>query len=264
MDSEVGTGSPETLPAGRLLPVPRTMDALGALAANVAGDLNHLLTITLLCLDRLAAHIPPGSPGCAELDELLVVSRRFDALGRKLLIASLHEPCEIDAFDLGAAIRESLGTVRPLVGPGIELRVKIAPEQMVIRADRAQFEHSLFNLVRNSRDATQAGGRITITARLDATGTTCKPGEGARYGPCALLTVTDTGTGIAPEVLPRVFEPFFTTKPRKEAAGLGLTSVYATMRQAGGCVSVESEPGKGTSFELCFPLAENPVSGGGR
>ncbi len=236
------------------------MEALGLFAGRVAHDLNNLLTVSVLCLDRLQEYIPLDAAGRSGLEELQKASQRSQTLANQLLTASLQEPTDLEDFDLGDAVREAVRMVRPVILEGIDLATSLAADPLVIHADRAQVEVSLINLILNARDAMPAGGRITISVR---TGTTClslDQSEMASGGQIAMVSVEDTGEGISPEALPRVFEPFFSTKQKGKGIGLGLTTVYAAVKQAGGGIGIDTVPGRGTRFDLCFPMGGGPAT----
>jgi len=149
--------------------------------------------------------------------------------------------------------------IRRVVEPPIEVRVDLAPAPAWVKADPAQIEHVLVQLAVNARDTMPAGGRLTIAVShvdIEARSGAARS-ETER---CILLRVSDTGAGIAPEVLPHIFEPFFTTKGPHLAAGLGLSSCYGIVRQHGGWIDVESRPGGGTTFRIYLPKAAPPSS----
>jgi CheY-like chemotaxis protein len=152
--------------------------------------------------------------------------------------------------------------VRRVIGEDITVEVVPSPSIGWIKADRGQVEQVLMNLVVNARDAMPQGGRVrisTATALLDAS--FLARYAGAAPGPYVSLTVADTGCGMKPEVVARVFEPFFTTKPVGKGTGLGLSTVYGIVKQGGGCVTVDSTAGAGTTFTIYWPQVDQPAQG---
>jgi CheY-like chemotaxis protein len=151
--------------------------------------------------------------------------------------------------------------LRRLIGENVELATRLAPTVRRVRADLSQIEQVIVNLAVNARDAMPNGGRLTLETReveLDAA--FARRHEGARVGPHVQLTVRDTGAGMDAATLARIFEPFFTTKALGQGTGLGLSTVYGIVRQSGGCVWVESQPGQGTTFGICLPVFEEPAA----
>jgi CheY-like chemotaxis protein len=140
-----------------------------------------------------------------------------------------------------------------LVGEHIEIRLRPAPALGLVRADMAQLEQVIVNLVVNARDAMPDGGKLTIETRSVVLGPEFTKQHGIAAGPYVLMAFTDTGVGMDPATQARIFEPFFTTKPRGQGTGLGLATVYGIIKQSGGTVSVYSEPNRGSTFKLYLP-----------
>ncbi|HEY0712760.1 MAG TPA: ATP-binding protein, partial [Polyangia bacterium] len=177
---------------------------------------------------------------------------------RQLLAYSRKQVMEPRIFRPNVIVRELEAIVRRLVGERVKVALALADNVGAIRVDRGQLEQILLNLTVNARDAMPEGGELMIrTANV-----TLDEGVGPEgiSGPQVLVSVTDTGAGMAPEVKARIFEPFFTTKDVGKGTGLGLSVVYGIVKQSGGAINVQSEPGKGTTFDLYFPRVEAEAS----
>src|SRR5207249_3644615 len=150
--------------------------------------------------------------------------------------------------------------LRRLVGEDIELVLSLDPALGKVKADPSQVEQVIMNLVVNARDAMPNGGRLTIeTANADPDKAVAYPRLPVPHGSCVRLTVADTGAGMDREVQAHIFEPFFTTKAKDKGTGLGLAMVYGIVQQSGGCISVQSEAGRGTTLKIHLPRAEAAV-----
>jgi len=226
------------------------MEAIGRLAGGIAHDFNNLLAVIWANLDL---YLAPADAGGAQLDCLRDASHataRAVELTRRLLTFSRRQPLELQPVDLDRVIAEDERIVRRLIPSNIELQCRLGAGGGRIRADPAQLEQVLVNLVVNARDAMRDGGRLTIeTSRVQLP----QPAGGAPAGAYVRLEVRDDGRGMDTETQQRVFEPFFTTKPVGEGTGLGLATVYGIVRQLGGFIGVTSAPGEGATFTLLFP-----------
>lgn len=236
------------------------MEALGRLAGGIVHDFNNLLTIisgyAQMMLDDLAA----GSslPGPAE--EILKAAGTAAELTRRLLTFSRKQPTHTRLVDVNAVVQAMERMLRRLLGEDIELVTLLSPGLDRVRADPAQIEQVLLNLVVNAREAMPGGGRIVLeTARVDLDAEYARTHLGALTGPHVVLSVSDTGRGMEPEVVRQIFDPFFTTK--EKGTGLGLSTVYGIVQQYGGRVMVYSEPGLGTTFKVYLPVAEQELAG---
>jgi signal transduction histidine kinase len=159
-----------------------------------------------------------------------------------------------EELDLNAVLEGLTAMLRGLIGDRVELVILPCRRRGRIRADLGQVEQVIMNLAVNARDAMPEGGRLTLalaSVRLDAP-SACSPVQ-VKPGDYVMLTVADTGQGIAPEALPHIFEPFFTTKEKGKGTGLGLSLVYGIVTQGSGCIDVESVPGEGTTFRIYLP-----------
>jgi signal transduction histidine kinase len=224
---------------------------LGDLAvAQMVHDVRNQLAVVILSAERLSQLVREGEAG-REIAELRHCALRASVLTRELLMAGRRVPRH--RVDLNHAVAQAAVAITPVTGERIHLRLRLAPEPVTVVADAAELERILLNLALNAWDAMEAGGELTIETVAVGAPSTGSTGC-ARPGPCARLTVSDTGCGMAPEVRERVFEPFFTT--RAKGTGLGLTSVAFTVQQLGGTISVESEPGRGTAVIISLPTVQ--------
>lgn len=242
------------------------LEALGQLAAGVAHDFNNLLTVMLAnaSLIRLNLTAEPGE----EPDPTVSAVRRCAAeielsathaagLARRMLSFGRSDQTEPTIVRLDALIADTATTLRHTVGPQIELSIDVGADCWPVMIDGGEFERGLLNLAANGRDAMAGRGELVIaTDNIDLAGPREAPHPDAAPGRYVRLTVTDTGEGMTPEVAERAFEPFFTTKPEGQGAGLGLATVYAAVRSAGGWVGIDSAPGVGTKVSVWLPAVD--------
>ncbi|MBL8296107.1 MAG: PAS domain S-box protein [Bryobacterales bacterium] len=230
------------------------MDVVGRLAGGIAHDFNNMLTI-ILGYDRLLLQrLSPLDALRGYAEEIARAAERASALTRHLLAFSKHERLRRDSLNLNAIVKESLQLLRVVTGESISLVANLAPDLGWVLADKDQFHQVLANLVLNARDAMPSGGQITIeTSNVELGREYVRSHLGVHPGPYVLLSVTDTGTGMDAETKEHIFEPFFTTKGPDKGTGLGLTTVWATVKNFGGDVWVYSEIGKGTTFKIYLP-----------
>jgi len=234
------------------------MEAVGRLAGGVAHDFNNLLTAILGYADLLCDKLASDDPNRSHIVEIQKAGRSAASLTRGLLAFSRKQVLQPVVLDLNAVVRHSENLLRRLIGEDIELAIALEPSLASVKADPVQVEQMLVNLAVNARDAMPAGGRLTIST-VNVDDSTMRLRVPTASGAGVALIVRDTGVGMTDEVRARIFEPFFTTKASGHGTGLGLASVYGTVRQSGGDVWVDSAPGAGSSFTVCLPaVAEAP------
>jgi nitrogen-specific signal transduction histidine kinase/CheY-like chemotaxis protein len=227
------------------------LDAIGQLAGGVAHDFNNILAAIVMQAD-FASHenISPVERRKL-LSEIRASSDRAATLTRQLLALSSRQILQPHRLNLNELVGGITAMLRRILGEHISVSVDLHPDPLFTRADAGMIDQVLLNLAVNARDAMPSGGQLTIS-----TGVCELSQEGATRiqrvsaGRHVQLVVQDTGEGIAPDTLPRIFEPFFTTKPRGKGTGLGLATVYGIVKQHEGGISVESEPGRGTTFRI--------------
>jgi PAS domain S-box-containing protein len=234
------------------------LETVGRLTGGVAHDFNNLLTVVIGGLDMILKN-PADQARVTRLAEAaLSAGRRGERLTRQLLAFSRRQELRLDNLAVSPLVEQIEPLVRRAVGEAIHLAIDCAPDVGAARLDAAQFEAALLNLVVNAADATPAGGEI----RIEAARVTLAEGQvrDAARGDYVRISVTDTGAGMAPDVLDHVFEPFFTTKETGKGTGLGLAQVYGFIRQCGGAVEVRSAPGEGSTISLYLPAADHAES----
>jgi two-component system cell cycle sensor histidine kinase/response regulator CckA len=233
------------------------MEAVGQLAGGIAHDFNNLLTAIVGYATLLARSLAPDSPDREDVMEIIGAARRAANLTQQLLAFSRKQVLRPKVLDMNTVVRDMERILQRVIGEHITLRTSLDPGLAAVRADVSQLEQVIMNLAVNARDAMPTGGRLTIetgNAPLDVELARIHPEAPA--GDYAVLTVADTGTGMSPEVKSHLFEPFFTTKEVGKGTGLGLATVYGIVRQSGGFITVDSEPGRWTRFRLYFPPAD--------
>jgi two-component system NtrC family sensor kinase len=236
------------------------MEAVGQLTGGVAHDFNNLLTAIMGSLEMI---IRAGDGNGASVRKYAAAAMRAAERGarltQQLLAFSRRQMLRPEAVNLNRLLRDFEELMQRAVGESIDFALELDPALARCRVDPAQFQSAMLNLVMNARDATQAGGRIAITTANTVAGPGREPLDvELTPGGYVTATVRDTGSGMAPEVRAHAFDPFFTTKEVGKGSGLGLSQVYGFAKQSGGDVSVESEPGRGTSVRLYLPSLETP------
>ncbi len=234
------------------------MEAVGQLTGGLAHDFNNLLMIIIANLDLLDTMLK-GQPAAQKLVNAAIgASLRGAELTKQLLAFSRRQQLQPQPIDMNQLVSATAELLRRTLGEAIEIRTAFGQNVWTAEADPSQVESALVNLSINARDAMPAGGRLTIeTANVTLDDAYAADNPDAVPGDYVMLAVTDTGTGMPPEVVKRVFEPFFTTKAVGKGTGLGLSMVYGFAKQSGGHVKIYSEPGHGTTLRLYLPKARD-------
>ena len=239
------------------------MEAVGRLAGGMAHDFNNLLTVIRGYSELLLGRLGPTDDMRKDMEEVKKAADRASGLTRQLLAFSRRQFIAAKVLDLNALVANMDGMLRRLIGEDIvELSAELDSSVCAIKADPGQVEQVIMNLVVNARDAMPKGGRLTIETRNVTMGGEVRiDAVGIAPGSYVLLTVRDNGHGMDAETRSHLFEPFFTTKEKGKGTGLGLSTVYGIVKQSGGSIMVESAPGRGTTFRIYFPKAEQEISG---
>lgn len=232
------------------------LEALGQLTGGVAHDFNNLLTVITGALDIVQRH-PEDAPRTARLTKAaLAAAQRGERLTRQLLAFSRRQPLRPEVVVADDLIRECETLYGRALGERYSLDLDLGAPGLQARIDPGQFDAAVMNLLVNARDAMAAGGVVTLSTRI----TRREAGSGAlSSGEYLAVSVRDAGEGMDEATKARVFEPFFSTKPVGKGTGLGLSQVYGFVRQSGGAVTIDSEPGQGATVTLLLPLATGPA-----
>ena len=230
------------------------MESIGLLAGGVAHDFNNLLGVIVGYSEHMLEAIGVASPLHESMMQIMRAAARATGLTRQLLAFSRRQILHPAVVDLNGIIEEAEKMLRRLIGEDIEFRLALQPGLGRVLADPGQIEQILMNLVVNARDAMPRGGRIDVITR-DETLDECqaKQRPGGYPGSYTTMVVRDSGTGMDQQTQARIFEPFFTTKELGKGTGLGLATVYGIVKQSGGNIWVESEPGNGSAFQIYLP-----------
>jgi len=233
------------------------MEAVGRLAGGVAHDFNNLLTVILGLCELLLADRNPDDPRQADIAEIQEAGTRAAGLTRQLLAFSRKQIIEPTLLDMNVIVADLRAMLARLIGEDVKVVLDLGADLALVEADRGQVEQIVMNLAVNARDAMPKGGTLTIeTANVELDEHYAKTHLDVKPGLYVRLTVTDTGTGMTPQVQARLFEPFFTTKEPGKGTGLGMATVFGIVTRSGGSVGVYSEVGKGTQFKVYFPRAD--------
>jgi PAS domain S-box-containing protein len=230
------------------------MESIGMLAGGVAHDFNNLVTVILGYSAQMADAISAGDPFFDSVKGIYSAASKAADLTSKLLAFSRKAPGIPRILDLNDMIRETEKILRRLIGENISVVVSLNATPSYIKADPGHIDQVIMNLALNARDAMPRSGRLYLetarTAVEDDFASSCLSVPTGQY---VTFSVSDTGSGMSPEVMSRIFEPFFTTKEQGRGTGLGLSTVYGIVRQAGGAINVHSAPGMGSTFRVLFP-----------
>ena len=234
------------------------MEAIGQLTGGIAHDFNNLLTIILANAQLVAKALPPGQTDThADLRDVMSAALRGRVMVKELLGFARRSRLDLQSIHLGGLVGDLSGFLRRILPADVEIITASEEDLPDVRADVHATEQILFNLVTNARDAMPDGGVLRIeTRRVHLTEDQRQTWGSVRAGEHVCLSVGDTGIGMNEETRAHMFEPFFTTKPAGKGTGLGLATVYGLVKQHGGGIDVDSEPGKGTRFRIYFPSAD--------
>ncbi len=234
------------------------LESIGQLAGGVAHDFNNLLVVIGGYAGMMLEDLPPEHAMREGLEEIRSAGERASALTRQLLVFSRRQGAEQKNIAINDLVRNLEKMLRRLIGEDFELVLALEENAGVLRADPGHLEQVILNLVVNARDAMMGGGRLVIeTAHLFADDEFARIHLELIPGDYVMLSVSDTGVGMTPEVKSHIFEPFFTTKEKGKGTGLGLSTVYGIVKQSGGSIFVYSEPGLGTTFKMLFPAVKD-------
>ena len=233
------------------------MDAIGRLTGGVAHDFNNLLAIIHGNSELIRTQVGEGSELAEMTDDVIGAAARGAELVKRLLAFARMQHLDPESVDLNARLRDLVGLLQRVIGEKIRVQVRTSEDLWAAIIDPTQVDDALLNLAINARDAMPNGGTLTIETQnvhLDDDYSAHHPEVAA--GDYVMLAVSDTGTGMAPEIVERAFEPFFTTKEEDQGNGLGLSQVYGWVKQSGGHIKIYSEVGHGTTIKLYLPRAD--------
>ncbi|MGZ3697320.1 MAG: response regulator [Bdellovibrionota bacterium] len=242
------------------------LEAIGQLAGGIAHDFNNIMAAILMRVDFMLEDLGGEKPSPdvvgrlrTGLEQIRGSGNRATDLTRQLLQFSRKQLLLPKVLSLNAVIRDFEKMLRPIIEENIEFELALDGDVKNIKVDPGHIEQVIMNLVINGRDAMPKGGMLKISTRNTALDAAVAQRAEVTSGPYVLLEVQDSGTGIAPEVRDRIFEPFFTTKPVGKGTGLGLSNVYGIVKQNHGLIFVDSEVGRGTTFQIYFPAVDEEI-----
>ena len=245
----------------RQLRMAQKMEAVGRLSGGIAHDFNNLLGVIIGYIQLIKRDQDPSLPSFEYATEIEKAGQRAVALTRHLLAFSRQQVLEPVILNLNTLVFDMEKMLPRLIGEDIHLSLILDPTVGQVKADVGQIEQVLMNLAVNARDAMPDGGKLIIqTANVELDLDFAREHPGSTVGRFVMLAVSDTGTGIDPEIQAQIFEPFFTTKGRDKGTGLGLATVYGVVKQSNGYIAVESEKGQGASFKIYLPRVAQPIS----
>ena len=232
------------------------MEGIGQLAGGVAHDFNNILAVIQMQSELLRMGLAQSQVA----DEISATVQRAAALTRQLLLFSRQQVFQPSDMDLSESVASTTRMLKRILGETIKMQVRLASQPLFVHADPGMLDQILLNLVVNARDAMINGGQLIVeTAAVEFDELAVLQSPQNRLGSFVSLSVSDTGTGIPPEVLPKIFEPFFTTKGVGKGTGLGLATVFGIVQQHQGWVNVYSELGQGTTFRIYLPRLQTPA-----
>jgi two-component system, cell cycle sensor histidine kinase and response regulator CckA len=241
------------------------MEVIGQLAGGVAHDFNNILAVILGYSDMIMSGLDADNPLQKAAEEIQQAAERAAGLTRQLLVFSRKETAQPVVLNLDEVVKGLDKMLRRLIGESSNMTIVLGSAPGRVLADPGYVGQLLMNLAVNARDAMPNGGHITITtSNVSLQENSGQPHPDARNGEYVMLRVSDTGTGMTAEVQARLFEAFYTTKPKGKGTGLGLSICQTIVQQSGGHINVQSEPGRGTTFQVCFPRVEPSLGEGAR
>ncbi|HXI44609.1 MAG TPA: PAS domain-containing protein [Bryobacteraceae bacterium] len=235
------------------------MEAIGRLAGGVAHDFNNLLTVISGYGHMIIRDLPHDDPLHSCVEEVLKAASRATSLTNQLLAFSRRQVIQPKVLDLNALVANMDRMLRRVIGEHIELETVLSPGIGSVKADAGQLEQVIMNLAVNARDAMSEGGRLSIRTSNVEVRRSSRVHTDVRPGSYVKLTVADTGKGMDAEIMVHLFEPFYTSKETGKGTGLGLSTVYGIVKQSGGEIVVESEPGRGAIFNIYLPRITDPT-----
>ncbi|HXM95129.1 MAG TPA: PAS domain S-box protein [Candidatus Dormibacteraeota bacterium] len=237
------------------------MEAVGRLSGGIAHDFNNLLGVIIGYSDVLKRALGVNNPLTEHAVEIEKAGQRAAGLTRQLLAFSRQQILTPTVLNLNDLVTDMAKMLPRLIGEDIAVSIEMAPQLKTVRADRNQIEQVILNLAVNARDAMPQGGKLRIdTKNITLDDLYVRVHPGARVGEYVWLAVTDSGTGMNAETLAHIFEPFFTTKEIGKGTGLGLATVYGVVKQSGGYIWVDSDLGKGASFQIFLPCVQETAA----
>ncbi len=237
------------------------MEAVGQLAGGVAHDFNNLLQAILGYTQMSLAGLDKKDRRARHMEQVLKTAERAADLTQQLLAFSRRQVLQLTDLNLNQVVEEMIRMLERVIGEDIELQLIAASPILNVNADRGMIEQVIMNLAVNARDAMPSGGQLIIETRnVEIDENFCKIRSWAREGKFVLLSVSDNGLGMSPDVIERIYEPFFTTKDVGDGTGLGLSLVYGIVKQHDGMIDVYSHQGKGTTFNIYLPAVEGSSS----
>jgi two-component system, cell cycle sensor histidine kinase and response regulator CckA len=258
--SQIGQFIEHQRAAQQLLQAQR-MEAVGQLAGGIAHDFNNLLGVILGYCEVAARELGEDHSLHRRIEPIHKAAERAAALTRQILTFSRKQAIDVRICDLNHIVEETQTMLGRLIGEDVRLTAVLARNLGAVRADPGQLEQVIMNLAVNARDAMPSGGQLIVeTSNVDLDERYCRGHPEVRPGRYVMLAVSDTGMGMEPATLTRIFEPFFTTKELGKGTGLGLAVVYGIVKQSGGSVAVESELGRGSTFNVYFPRTDAQAS----
>jgi len=230
------------------------MEALGTLSGGIAHDFNNILAAVVGFSELVESHVPKGSREGHYVKRIVEASLRGRELVKQMLSFSRKTEAEKKPLLLSSIVKETAKLLRATAPSFVSIRTRIASDSMFIFADPSQVQQVVMNLCTNAVHAMREKGGVLD---IGLSSITIPPSDenihGMKPGPYVVLTISDTGIGISPDIIDRIYDPFFTTKDIGEGTGLGLSVVHGIVKQSDGYIFVESQPGKGTAFTVCFP-----------